>query len=68
MNNKTKAIINKEKSKKPEGFFKFTKKYYKKFKPYFFGMILLVFLSSFLRVIQPKILSELLKSVYSGGA
>ena len=66
MNNKTKIIVNNKKSKKPGGFFKFTKNYYKKFKPYFFGMIFLVLFSSFLRVIQPKLLSALLQSVYSG--
>lgn len=51
--------------KKPIGFFKFIKKYYKSFMPFFIGMIVVVFISSMLRIIQPKILSKLLDDIYS---
>ncbi len=49
---------------KPVGFFKFVGRYYKTFLPFFIGMIVVVFISSILRVLQPKMLNELLKSIF----
>lgn len=55
-----------KKLKKQKGFFSFTKKYYKLFMPFFIAMIVLVFLSTFFKVVQPKILNQLLISISKG--
>ena len=54
-------------SKSKGWFFLLLKKYYKQNKPFVAGMLILVFFSTVIRVIQPKVIEQLLTSVMDEG-
>ncbi len=55
---------NQSKTKSKKGFFSLVWKYYKKYQWMFISMLVFVFFSSIFRIIQPKILEQLLNSVF----
>ncbi len=57
---------NKKKDKKKSSFFKIVLEYYKQYKFFFILMLVFVLLASISRIIQPKILNQLLETIYFG--
>lgn len=61
---KGKKLKNKNKNKSNSSFFKLVLDYYKKYKVFFILMLVFVLLASISRIIQPKILNQLLETIY----